>query len=95
MDAARPASPASADRTYLRVWAALVALTGLLVLVSRLGPAPALAGLLTVTPLKAGLVFWFFMHLREAGALLRTVLLAALGTLVIFFALLFADAAFR
>lgn len=80
---------------YLKVWALLVALTALLALLSRLGPAPALIGLLTITPLKAWLVLWHFMHLKEEGPLLRTVLLVALATLLIFFLLLFADAAFR
>jgi cytochrome c oxidase subunit 4 len=48
-----------------------------------------------LTPLKAGLVFYFFMHLRYEGALLKGVVLVTLGTLLIFFALLFADVAFR
>jgi cytochrome c oxidase subunit 4 len=81
--------------TYLKVWAGLVALTGLLVLVSRLGQGYATLGLLTLTPLKAGLVLYFFMHLKDEGLLLRTVVLVTLGTLLIFFALLFADAALR
>jgi cytochrome c oxidase subunit 4 len=71
--------------TFLKVWAALVALTGMLVLMSRL----------TITPLKAGLVFYFFMHLRYEGPLLKGVLLITLGTLLIFFVLLFADVAFH
>jgi cytochrome c oxidase subunit 4 len=83
--------------TYVKVWLALLGLTGLLVGVSRLGPAPALAlaGLLLITPLKAGLVLYFFMHLRDEGPLLRAVPLIALGTLLIFFALLFTDVAYR
>ena len=52
-------------------------------------------GLLTITPLKAGLVFYFFMHLRYEGALLKGVLLITLGTLLIFFVLMFADVAFH
>ena len=83
------------DRTYVKVWASLVGLTALLVLVSGRGQSLAVWGLLTLTPLKAGLVLYFFMHLKDAEALLRTVMLVTLGTLVIFFALLFADAAFR
>ena len=35
------------------------------------------------------------MHLRWEGPLLKGVVLVALGTLLIFFALLFADVAFR
>ena len=51
--------------TYVRVWLGLLALTGLLVLVSRLGQGFATLGLLTLTPLKAGLVLYFFMHLKD------------------------------
>jgi cytochrome c oxidase subunit IV len=82
-------------RTFITVWAALVVLTGLLVLMSRVGQTYAVWGLLTVTPLKAGLVFYFFMHLRYEGALLKGVLLITLGTLLIFFVLMFADVAFH
>jgi cytochrome c oxidase subunit 4 len=83
------------DACYVKVWTALVLLTGLLALASRLGPGPALLGLLTVTPLKAGLVFYFFMHLRDEGPLLRGVVALAAGTLLIFFGLLCADVALR
>ena len=81
--------------TFIKVWVALVILTGLLVLASRLGQTVAVWGLLTLTPLKAGLVFYFFMHLKYEGPLLKTVVLVTLGTLLIFFALLFSDVAFR
>ena len=83
------------DGTFVRVWALLVGLTGVLVLLSTLGQQVAVWGLLILTPVKAGLIFYFFMHLRDEGALLRTVLLVTLGTLLIFFALLFSDAAFH
>jgi cytochrome c oxidase subunit 4 len=81
--------------TFITVWAALVALTGLLVLMSRCGQTYAVWGLLTITPVKAGLVFYFFMHLRYEGALLKGVLLVTLATLLIFFVLMFADVAFH
>jgi cytochrome c oxidase subunit 4 len=81
--------------TFIKVWVALLVLTGLLVTLSRFGQTAAVWGLLLITPLKAGLVFYFFMHLRYEGALLKGVVLVTLGTLLIFFALLFADVAFR
>lgn len=81
--------------TFLKVWGALLALTALLVVMSHAGQTLAVWGLLLVTPLKAGLVFYFFMHLRYEGPLLKIVVLVALGTLLIFFALMFADVAFR
>ena len=80
---------------YVKVWLALVALTLALALLSRVGPRAALAGLLLLTPLKAGLILAFFMHLRHEGPLLRGVPVVALGTLLIFFALLYCDLAFR
>lgn len=80
---------------FIKVWVALLVLTGLLVGLSHVGQTAAVWGLLTLTPLKAGLVFYFFMHLKYEGALLKGVVLVTLGTLLIFFALLFADVAFR
>jgi cytochrome c oxidase subunit 4 len=82
-------------RTFIAVWGVLVALTALLVLVSRSGQNAAVWGLVLITPVKAALVFYFFMHLRYEGLLLKTVIGVALVTLIIFFALLFSDIAFR
>ncbi len=82
-------------RTLVLVWLALLGLTALLVGLSALGQRAAVLGLLTLTPLKAALVFYFFMHLRYEGALLKAILLVTLGTLLIFFGLTYADVAFR
>ncbi len=81
--------------TFVKVWLALVVLTGLLVLMSHLGQTTAVWGLLLVTPVKAALVFYFFMHLKYEGPLLKGIVLVTLGTLLIFFALMFSDVAFR
>ncbi len=82
--------------TYLGVWVVLVLLTGLLVLVGRgFHEILAVPGLLTITPVKASLVFYFFMHLRHERPYLRGMVFVALGTLMIFLTLLFADVAFR
>jgi len=81
--------------TFIKVWVVLVILTGCLVSVSLLGQTAAVWGLLTLTPLKAGLVFYFFMHLKYEGPLFKVVVLVTLGTLLIFFALLFSDVAFH
>ena len=80
---------------FIKVWVALLVLTGLLVLVSHLGQTAAVWGLLVLSPLKAGLVFYFFMHLKYESPLLKGVVAVTLGTLLIFFALLFSDVAFR
>ena len=80
---------------FVKVWAALVALTLTLVLVSRSGRGAAVWALLTITPLKAGLVLYFFMHLKYEGPLLKGVVLVTLGTFLIFFSLLFSDLILR
>ncbi len=81
--------------TFVLVWVGLLLLTGALVGLSHLGQSYAVLGLLTITPLKAALVFYFFMHLKYEPTLFKGVLLVTLGTLLIFFALLFSDVAFR
>ncbi len=82
--------------TYVRVWAVLVVLTGLLVVAGRgFHEALAVPGLLTITPLKASLVVYFFMHLRQERPYLKGMVFVALGTLMIFLGLLFSDVAFR
>jgi len=81
--------------TFIKVWIALVILTGCLVGVSHLGQTAAVWGLLTLTPLKAGLIFYFFMHLKYESPLFKGVVLVTLGTLLIFFTLLFSNVTFR
>lgn len=81
--------------TFIKVWVALVILTGMLVLTSHWGEMYAVWGLLVLAPTKAGLVFYYFMHLKYEGTLLKGVVLVTLGTLLIFFVLLFSDVAFR
>jgi cytochrome c oxidase subunit 4 len=98
-DLADQISEGSADQpgtgTFVAVWGALVVLTGMLVLLSSFGQRAAVWGLLTITPVKAGLVFYFFMHLKYEGPLLKAVVFVALGTLLIFFTLTYADVAYR
>jgi len=55
--------------TFIKVWIALVVLTGLLVGLSLTHrPNLALLGLLVITPTKASLVFFYFMHLKYESA---------------------------
>jgi cytochrome c oxidase subunit IV len=82
-------------RTLVLVWAALVLLTATLVLFSRLAQSLAVAAMLLLTPLKAGLVFYFFMHLKYEGPLLKLIVFIALATLLVFIALMFLDIPFR
>jgi cytochrome c oxidase subunit 4 len=82
--------------TLVAVWATLVALTLTLVTVNRLAPGNAgIVAAILITPTKAALVLWFFMHLREEGRAIRMMLLAAVVTLIVFIGLLMLDYSFR
>lgn len=81
--------------TLVKVWGALLALTAALVGASRASPAAAVWAMLLLTPLKAFLVLYFFMHLKYEGVLLKAMVFVALSTLVIFIGMLFLDISFR
>ena len=81
--------------TLLKVWATLVVLTGMLVAASRVSAAAAVWAMLVITPLKASLVLYFFMHLKYEKVLLKAMVFVALSTLVIFIGMLFLDISFR
>jgi len=81
---------------FIKVWIALVVLTGLLVGLSVTHrPNLALLGLLFITPTKASLVFFYFMHLKYESAALKYMVAAAIAVLIIFIALTFSDYLFR
>ena len=83
-------------RTYLLVWVALVSLTGLLVVAGRrFHEALSVPAMLVITPLKAGLVFYFFMHLKYEKPYIRGMVFVALATLTVFVGFLFFDISFR
>jgi len=82
--------------TLIKVWAALAVLTFVLTFISKVFPELlAVWAMLFITPLKACLVFYFFMHLKFEGPLLKTMVFVALSTLVIFIGMLFFDVSFR
>ncbi|MGB7811028.1 MAG: cytochrome C oxidase subunit IV family protein [Polyangia bacterium] len=82
--------------TFVKVWAALVVLTGLLVGLSLTHrPNLALLGLLVITPSKASLVFFYFMHLKYESAALKYMVAVAIAVLIIFIGLTFSDYLFR
>jgi cytochrome c oxidase subunit 4 len=47
--------------------------------------------MLTLTPLKAGLVFFYFMHLKYERPFLKAMVVVTLATLILFIGLLFLD----
>ncbi|OGR46908.1 MAG: hypothetical protein A2X40_02895 [Elusimicrobia bacterium GWC2_65_9] len=95
MDTSHPPAEPASYQTITTVWAALLVLTGLLVAASGVSPFWAVAAMLTLTPLKAGLVLYYFMHLKYEGPLIKGMVAIALTTLVIFIGMMFLDLAFR
>ena len=51
--------------------------------------------MLLITPVKAGLVFFFFMHLKYEKPFLRALVFLTLGLLVMVIGLLFFDILYR
>jgi cytochrome c oxidase subunit IV len=82
--------------TFIKVWLALVGLTTVLVALSVAHmPGLAVLAMLLITPTKASLVFFYFMHLKYESTALKYMVAIALGALVIFVGLTFTDYLFR
>lgn len=82
--------------TFIKVWLALLCLTAVLVALSATHrPNLTLLGLLVVTPTKASLVLYYFMHLKYEKAGLKYMVAATIGVLVIFIFLTFSDYLYR
>ncbi len=83
-------------RTFVKVWIVLLILTTVLVYVStafhELLSVPAL---LTITPLKACLVFFYFMHLKYEKPFLKALVVMVLAVLTLFIGLTFLDLFYR
>jgi cytochrome c oxidase subunit 4 len=78
--------------TFIGVWAALMTLLALTVgaTFGPFGPFRTTINLV-VAFAKAGLIFWFFMHVREQKWLARLVAVAAVAWLLILLGLTQAD----
>ena len=82
--------------TFIKVWIALVILTMMLVGLSAThSPNLMVLGLLTITPTKACLVFFYFMHLKYESTALKYMVAIAIAVLVIFVGLTFSDYLYR
>jgi cytochrome c oxidase subunit 4 len=85
-----------AVRPLIFVWAALMSLLTLTIAASFALTGPlSLVTSMGVATVKAALVYWFFMHLREEGGLIRLAAIAGIAWLMIFFFLALADYATR
>jgi len=83
-------------RVYIAIWAALLALTGTTITVARLhlGRLGILSAL-CIASIKAGLVLWYFMHLRYEKRLFKLLLLIPIATLAVIIGLTFFDVGYR
>ena len=83
-------------RTFIGVWVVLLLLTAVLVFVStKYHEALSVPAMLTITPCKAGLVFYYFMHLKYEKPYLRGLVFITLALLTLFIAMIFLDLAYR
>ncbi len=82
--------------TYVNVWIALMLLLAATIAVAKVEIAKysVLVNLL-IASIKAGLVLFFFMHLKYERWLLKAMLFMVIATLTAVIALFFADVMFR
>jgi cytochrome c oxidase subunit IV len=79
-------------RIFVRVWLLLLALTAVLVATSLLfHQALSVWAMLILTPIKASLIFFYFMHLKYEKPYLRALLFLTIGLLIMLIGLLFFD----
>jgi cytochrome c oxidase subunit 4 len=82
--------------TFVRIWLLLLFLTAVLVFVSTVfHEILSVPALLTLTPLKAGLVFFYFMHLKYERPFIKTLVFMVLCVLTLFIGLTFLDLSYR
>jgi cytochrome c oxidase subunit IV len=83
-------------RTFVRVWLLLLLLTAALVVTSRLWhQSLSVWAMLILTPVKAGLVLFYFMHLKYEKPYLRALVFLTFGLLTLVIGLLFFDILYR
>lgn len=87
---------AAGYRTYVYVWIALLLLLAATIAVAKVEFTKygVIVNLL-IASVKAGLVLFFFMHLKDEKWLLKSMLLMVIATLTAVIALFFADVLFR
>lgn len=84
------------DRTFVFVWISLLALTVLTILSARLElGAWSMSANLLIASTKAGLVLWFFMHLKYEKPLFKLLLLVPITTITVIIWLTFYDIWYR
>ena len=83
-------------QTFVKVWLVLLLITATLVYVSASRHvALSVPAMLILTPLKAGLVFYYFMHLKYEKPFLKAMVFITLALLILFIGFVFLDISFR
>ncbi len=83
-------------KTFVSVWAALLMLTATTVTVAKLNlGAFSTVTAIVIASIKAGLVLWFFMHLKYEKRLLKLLLLVPIITLAVIIGMTFIDVGYR
>lgn len=83
-------------KTFVLVWVALLLLTAITITAAGLhfGRFSVLSAIAIAT-IKAGLVLWFFMHLKYEARLFKLLLLVPIVTLAVIIGLTFVDIGYR
>jgi cytochrome c oxidase subunit IV len=82
---------------YFTVWLTLCALLAATVIIVKLNLLErfSVVGGLLIASIKAGLVLFYFMHIRHEGKLVKTTLTVAVTTLTLLIILTFSDIWYR
>lgn len=85
-----------ATKTFILVWIALLILTGLTIKAAqmRMGEWSMVANI-AIASTKAGLVLWFFMHLKYEKRIFKLLLFVPIITISIIIGLTFFDIWYR
>lgn len=84
------------DRTFILVWTALLCLTGLTIKAAQLHMGSwSMFANIAIASTKAGLVLWFFMHLKYEKLVFRLLLLVPVVTISIIIGMTFFDFWYR
>jgi cytochrome c oxidase subunit 4 len=92
----KQASHIIGTKTFMLVWTALLVLTGLTIKAAQLRMgAWSMVANIAIASTKAGLVLWFFMHLKYEKRIFKLLLFVPIITISIIIGMTFFDIWFR
>lgn len=92
----KQASHIVGTRTFILVWTALLILTGLTIKAAQLHMgAWSMVANIAIASTKAGLVLWFFMHLKYEKRIFKLLLFVPIITISTIIGLTFFDIGYR